>query len=228
MLQRHKRLLIAVSAAVLLAGAALGTSALAETPTPGTPTAQPGGQRQDYRQVFLSKLAGALGIDQTKLNDSIKKAQTDTIDQAVQNGDLAKNRADDMKQRVQQGNPGFFGPFGGRFEGQFGDRRWAGHGFRGVGGMYDQTAQKAIADKLGMSVQDLQAQLRSGKSLSDVAKDKGVSEQDLRSAAATAVNAQLDQAVKDGKLTQQQEDSILQRIQQGQWPGLRGKPQPGA
>jgi len=226
MLGRHKRLVIAIGAAVLLAGAALGTTALAATPTPGTPTAQP--SKQNYGQVFLSKLAGALGIDETKLNDAIKKAETDTIDQAVQNGDLAKNRADEMKQRIQQGNPGFFGPFGGRFGGKFGDHRWFGHGFRGVGGMYDQTALKAIADKLGMSVQDLQAQLRSGKSLSDLAKEKGTSEQDLRSAAATAVKAQLDQAVKDGKLTQQQEDSILQRIQQGQWPGLRGKPRPGA
>ena len=61
----------------------------------------------------------------------------------------------------------------------------------------------------------MQTQLRSGKSLSDVAKDKGVSEQDLRSAVAAAAKTQLDQAVKDGKLTQAQADSMLQRIQQG-------------
>lgn len=40
-------------------------------------------------------------------------------------------------------------------------------------------AMSAVADKLGMSVTDLQAQLKSGKSLADVAGAKGISTSDL-------------------------------------------------
>jgi 3-hydroxyacyl-CoA dehydrogenase len=86
-----------------------------------------------------------------------------------------------------------------------------------------QTVVKAVADKLGVTVVDLQTQLKAGQTLSDIAKAKGVSDQDLRTAAVNALQPQLDAAVTAGKLTQQQEDSILQRIQQGQWPMLLGE-----
>jgi hypothetical protein len=42
-----------------------------------------------------------------------------------------------------------------------------------------QQAMQPVADKLGMSEDDLQSELKSGKSLSDVANDKGVSHDDL-------------------------------------------------
>ena len=218
MLGLNRRAFIGMGAAVVLTVGVLGTSVFAETPTPTTSTTQPSGQSQDYRQVFLTKLAAALGVDQTKLADSLKKAETDTIDQAVQNGDLAKNRADAMKQRVQQGDTGFLGGFGGR-GGRFVD---GGPGPRGAGGGAMQAAEQAAADKLGLSLQDLQTQLRSGKSLVDIAKEKGVSEADLRAAMVAAAKTQLDKDVAAGNLTQQQEDNILQQLQQGPLPGAPG------
>ncbi len=209
------RTLVGMGVAVLLAVGVLGTSAFAQTPTPATPGRQSGAAGQDYRQVFLAKLAATLGVDQTKLADSIKQAETATIDQAVQNGDLAKNRADELKQRVQQGDPGFLGEFGGR-GGGFPGRGPGGPGMAGTG---IQAAEQAAADKLGLSLQDLQAQLRSGKSLSDLASAKGIAAQDLYSAMAAAAKTQLDKEVQAGNLTQHQEDGILQQIRQGQLPG---------
>jgi hypothetical protein len=50
--------------------------------------------------------------------------------------------------------------------------------------------------------------------LNDAAKRLNVSPDDLRSALSAAEDAQLDQAVKDGKLTQQQADAIKQRRRQ--------------
>ena len=220
----NRRALIGAGAAVLLAVGVLGTSALAQTPTPATPTGQPSALSQDYRQVFLGKLAAALGIDQTKLTDSIKQAETETIDQAVQNGDLAKNQADAMKQRVQQGNTAFLGGFGGR---GFGGPMGGGPGPKGMAGGGIQAAEQAAADKLGLTLQDFQAQLRSGQSLSDLASAKGVAASDLYAAMAAAAKTQLDQEVKAGNLTQQQEDAVLQQIQQGQLPGHGRGPGPG-
>ena len=80
MLGGYKRLAIAVGAVVLLAGTALGATALAQTPTPGTSTAQSAPARQNYRQVFLGKLATALGIDQAKLVSSAKQAAKRVFD----------------------------------------------------------------------------------------------------------------------------------------------------
>jgi hypothetical protein len=65
---------------------------------------------------------------------------------------------------------------------------------------------------LGMSVSDLQTALRSGKSLADVAKDKGKSVDDLVTALLAPAKTNLDQAVKDGKITQSQETAILNHM----------------
>ena len=211
MLGIKRRAAIAMGAAGMLVMAGVSTVAFAETPTPTA-----GATRTSYGEVFTANLAGALGIDQTKLTDAIKKAQTDTIDQAVTNGDLTKARADDMKQRLAENKAGQFGPFGGPgmpFE--KGDRRGPGGPKMGgpmAGGLQGQGIQEAVAAKLGLTVQELQTQLRSGKSLLTIAKEKGVSEADLRAAIKAALKTQLDKSVADGKLTQAQADAALARI----------------
>jgi hypothetical protein len=208
----------------------MGAVALAETPTPSsTPTTQqqtPTKQqspRTNYGQVFVTKLAAALNIDQATLESKIKQAESDTVDQAVANGDLAKNQADAVKQRVQQGGQGFGMPFGGFGFGDRGERgRGPGRGPAGfAAGVNPQAVMQAVATKLGFAnVQDLQTELKSGKTLSDIAKEKNVSQADLNAAAAAAVKTQLDAAVTAGKLTQQQEDAILGKVQQGAIPGM--------
>ena len=69
------------------------------------PEAAPG----DYHQVFVSKLAKILGVDEQKLAAGITQAQSETLDQAVKDGKLTKEQADTMKQHMQQGGfgPGF-------------------------------------------------------------------------------------------------------------------------
>jgi hypothetical protein len=193
----------------------LGGIALADDP-PATPTASSGAatttQRTDYKEVFLGKLASALGIDQAKLESTLKSAEIATIDQAVTNGDLAQNRATEMKQRVEQNGPGAFGLRGLDGPGRGGVAR--GEGVRDV--VDNSVVEKAVADKLGLTVADLQTQLHSGKTLAALAQEKNVNVQDLYKAAADAAKPQLDQAVTDGKLTQAQADQIYQQILQGQ------------
>lgn len=50
-------------------------------------------------------------------------------------------------------------------------------------------AMSAVADKLGMSVTDLQAELKGGKSLTDVAQVKGISATDLLATIKQAITA---------------------------------------
>jgi hypothetical protein len=70
------------------------------------------------------------------------------------------------------------------------------------------------------------AQLRSGKTLKDVAASKNVDFSKVTSAITGAVKPQLDQAVSQGKLTADRETQILNRIASGDFPGRHGAPKP--
>jgi hypothetical protein len=70
----------------------------------------------------------------------------------------------------------------------------------------------AAAKFLGLTDDELRTQLHSGKSLADVAKDKGKTVDDLKAAMKSAITAELDQAVKDNKLTADQRTRILAEI----------------
>ena len=60
-----------------------------------------------------------------------------------------------------------------------------------------------LADALGLSEDKLFEQLRSGKSIADVAKAQGKSLDSVRSSVKAAAKARLDKAVKNEDLTQQ-------------------------
>jgi hypothetical protein len=78
----------------------------------------------------------------------------------------------------------------------------------GKGGGLLETA----ATFLGMSVSDLQADLKAGKTLADEAKAKGKSVDDLVTALLAPTKKNLDQLVTDQKITQAQENAILSHL----------------
>ena len=78
----------------------------------------------------------------------------------------------------------------------------------GQAGGFLQTA----ATFLGVSVSDLQADLKAGKSLADVAKAQGKTVDDLVTALLAPAKKNLDQAVSDGKITSAQETTILNHL----------------
>jgi len=70
-------------------------------------------------------------------------------------------------------------------------------------------ASKAIIDLLGLTPGQLLDARTAGKSLLDIAKEKGITEQQLVDAMVAERKTALDQAVKDSKLTQEQADWML-------------------
>jgi hypothetical protein len=58
-----------------------------------------------------------------------------------------------------------------------------------------------VATALNMTEDELKTELLAGKTIADIAEAKGVSEDSVVSAIEAAINAQIDQAVTDGKLT---------------------------
>jgi hypothetical protein len=78
----------------------------------------------------------------------------------------------------------------------------------GGGGVISGTnaIHDTIAKTLGITTEQLYAERAAGKTLAQIAKDKGVSEQQLTDAILAALKQFTDQAVKDGRITQAQAD----------------------
>ena len=85
------------------------------------------------------------------------------------------------------------------------------------GGMHE-TVWAALAEQLGMTAEELTGQVNSGKTLAQIAEEKGVAIQDLAATMEKGMKAGLEQAVKDGALTQEQADLMLQNMEgQYEW-----------
>jgi hypothetical protein len=69
----------------------------------------------------------------------------------------------------------------------------------------------AFAQKLGITVDDLNARLAKGETMAQVASSKGLTVDQFRTLMTDARNQALDAAVKNGKLTQEQADWMKQR-----------------
>lgn len=121
----------------------------------------------------------------------------------VRDGTLTQSQADKVAStldtKLPRGGPGGHGGPGGRF---------------GRLGMHQ--ARDAAAKALGLTTDKLHAALEGGKSLADVAKAQKVSVATLVKAMVKATEADLASAVKDGRMTQAQADtmkaSLTQRI----------------
>ncbi|MHB8619015.1 MAG: hypothetical protein ACYDAG_05470 [Chloroflexota bacterium] len=207
--------------ALILAGAIYGGTALAQSTTPSTstgpsvsasssPSAGPSGTSRAAAgyQDFLQHLAGRLNLSQSQVQAAVKGAATDTVGDAVKAGKLTQTQANRIDQRIQNGKPGF----------------GFGFGFRpphGALGMNRGAVLTAAAGALNLQPSALRAQLRSGKSLQDVATAQNVSLSTVQAAITSAIKPRLDQAVSSGKITPQQEQKILSRFTSGTFGAKR-------
>jgi hypothetical protein len=80
------------------------------------------------------------------------------------------------------------------------------------------------AKYLGLDAATLRDRLASGKSLADVAKDQGKDVAGLEQALVDAARSRLDKAVADKRITEQQRQSILDRLQSRVADLVAGKP----
>lgn len=201
---KFRKPLVILGLAGVVTALVVGGTAFAQTPTP-SPNQQ---AKTSNGEFFLDRLAAALGTTRDKLNGAFTQARNETVDQAVKDGRLTQEQADRIKS--QQGTA----PFGFGF-GVLGRGGKGGAAFMGGSQVRD-----AIAKVLGMTPEDLANQLRSGKSLAELAKGR---EQTVKDAIVSAVKPQLDQAVKDGKITQDRANQILDQIRTSDLNSLGGR-----
>jgi hypothetical protein len=217
-----RKLAVGAVGLAVLAGAggayAAGQSS-SQTPTPSssTPSKTPPkpADLQAEGKAFLDDLAKRLNVTRDQLDAAIKGAAEARIDAAVAAGKLTKDQGEQLKKRLANGVPMLGGPLlGGGPRGPHGPGGPGGGPGRGFGFGFGFGLDGA-ADYLGLTEQQLREQLRSGKSLADIAKaTNGKSVDGLKAALKAKVSARLAQAVKDKHLTQAQADKIAAGLDQ--------------
>jgi hypothetical protein len=98
----------------------------------------------------------------------------------------------------------------------------------GAGGLgYDAVMLPSLANALGLTVEQLQAEFKAGKSALEIATAKGISAEKLQADFLAAHKAALQKLVTDGKLTQAQADAMQDRADDQDRPCLTGTVTPG-
>ena len=168
---------IGITIAALALAIAAGAFALAGALGAGPATA--GGGDDDERAA----LAGALGVTVEELEAAKRQVMLDRIDAAVESGWLGEERAERLRDAVESGEePGH------------------GRGFRGPGfGWHGADGEgAALADALGVTVEELEAAMRE------------------------VVLARIDAAVESGKLSEERADAMREAIESGEPFGREG------
>ena len=116
------------------------------------------------------------------------------------------------------------GPSGWRAGGR--GRGGLGPGMFGWGGGGQWTMFDTAAEALGLAPEELFIELHSGKSLEEIAEEQGVEmeavQDTLKTAQVEARREAIEQAVEDGKMSQEQADWLLEGLEQGFFPMRRG------
>lgn len=207
---KKSRKLVGIALVVAILGvAAVGGVAFAQDDDDGYPF--------DFRGKIKETIAEILGISVEEYDAAVEEARGQVVDEALAEGWLTEDQAERMQERFDNG---------------VGARGMRGMGFMGRGAT---SLIDVAAEKMGMSVQDLRAELQDGKSIADVAGEKGVDTQDIIDTYLAELETSLADAVAEGKITQKQADWQLQQATErapdqlnGTWEGkLPGGRRPG-
>jgi len=183
--------------------AIVGVAALAAVVVAQAPDDTDTSPFADWRQEMHEAIARALGVSVDEYDAAVEQARDEVLDEAVQAGDLTQEQAERMRERAEQGwGPGLMG----------GPGMMGGRGRMGGPGMMAGIESSLVgiaAEQLGLTVAELRIELASGKSIADVAGEQGVSTQAIVDAFLAERQEWLSQAVEDGRLTQEQADTMM-------------------
>jgi hypothetical protein len=198
-MRRHTRK-IAVGAAAVVAAAGGGGAIAATQLNP-----------KQESQAVVNDAAEQLGVEPSELTAALKEALANRVDEAVEAGRLTEEQGAQLKERILAGEAPLVG--------------LGGPGFGHRGGLHHLGHLDAAASYLGMTEASLRTAMQGGTMLAEVAQDRGKSVAGLVSALVDAEKAELAAAVKAGRLTDAQRDSMLSgakaritNLVNGEWP----------
>ena len=164
----------------------------------------------DFGARFREAVAKTLGISVDEYDAAVKEAHEQVLDEAVSEGKLTEEQAERMRERMEQA-PGAWGR-GKGFKAPHGQGCRAPRG--GFGGRMGGAPIGLAAETLGMTAEDLMAEIQAGKSIAEVAEKQGVDVQKIVDAYMEQLEERLAQAVENGRITQEQADSMLEKAEE--------------
>ena len=171
----------------------------------------------EYCDVYVDALAGELGVERADLGAASKAAMNAVIDAAVADGEIDEEDATQLREEIAELEDTDCEAFGPRLRG--GGSRGGPHaGF----GLRFGDALEAAATALNLEDDEVTEALRDGTTLQELAETQGVAYDSVTSAVTSAVQAELDDAVADGDITQERADEILENVQD--WLADGGEP----
>ena len=162
----------------------------------------------------LATLADEQGVDLADVQAAAQAVVEEAVTQAVADGTITQAQADQILTRLAEDGLGALRSLRGAWQ-------------HLMASIVDREAvQAAVADALGISVDELAAAHAEGTTLATLADEQGVSLDDVQAAVQAVIEEAVAQAVADGTITQAQADQILARL--AEWPGFGlGGPRPG-
>jgi uncharacterized protein YidB (DUF937 family) len=156
----------------------------------------------------LVQIAADKGISEDQLIEHIVSEHQKQLDQLLADGKITQEQADKMKEHFTKeqvkemvnGTGGFL-------------MKGKGEGF-GAGGkmMVKLPLQSGLLEFLGVTEEELRTARQEGKTLVQIAADKGISEDQLIEHIVSEHQKQLDQLLADGKITQEQADKMKEHF----------------
>ncbi len=164
-------------------------------------------------QDCLAKFSANLGVEQDKVVTALNTTKKQMLDEAVQQGRITQEQADKMAARMGD-NPGWFGFFNGPHK----DGKGFGKGFGERGRKLDY-ASKA----LGITAEELKSELESGKRLPQIVEGRGMTVEQFHQKVLELKKEDLGKAVSEGKITQEEADKMIQKMEQRFNSSIPGK-----
>lgn len=157
------------------------------------------------RDQFLERLAAHLGVDVESLTGAIRAARIDTVDVALADGRITSEQAVKARERIERGG----GSGGGRLRGR--------HAFDKRHQRVEQARGAVIesaAAAIGLSGDDLRAELKGGNSIADIASTRGLALVDVKARILLDARARLDQAVANGRIDKPRAHEMFEKLSQ--------------
>jgi hypothetical protein len=215
LVQSLRTRLVAIAGAALVAGltASLFTSIPSQSSAQPVAAAAPGPgdkarqsnpeQRRQQQEQMHTRVAAILGITPERLAEAFTQARMDAIQELVQQGKTSQEEADKRIARIAQG------PKSG--QAADGKPKQAGQPGARVAGPQAKAIGGVVAQALGLAPKELRDALNSGQTIEQLALEKGLSADELRSLVSDQLEQRLAAALQSGSLTDEQAAEIRAR-----------------
>ncbi|MCG2767042.1 MAG: hypothetical protein ABIK79_16615 [Chloroflexota bacterium] len=152
----------------------------------------------------LPEIAAEQGFSEEDLNEAFVNARAEALQEAVESGSITQEQADRMMERMEA-MPGL--------KLDHGSRPLYHEECAPGTPMVREPVHDTVSDLLGLTPEELHAEIQDGKSLAEIAAERGISAEELTDALLEAKAEMLREAVANEQITQEQADLMMERFE---------------